>query len=533
MVKKRLKMVAQLGYAYIGTRDASGEGWFSRTVSEVETLANALLSTTHNDMFGDVPEDPSELKIYEVARAMEMSSTFQARAKKFVKPHELPMTGELSVTIAELYHYEEALRCKAVPNPHSLNALAAEDEPRPAQHAPSLPKIAMETIDTLLAFPKKMSEVLTPRESGIVFSLMEKAGLKQDLYAFGYQGPQQTAPIVVKLEFTGEVANDAIQRVMRMVTYAATHNRTAFRSIVNNMSKLFAVQTATQKAVANANAFIQSSSNFWRMMRDGDESCSILDTLAVDDVFVTMLSHLGEAECYVALALTCTQFNKNEALRGALPVLTTSVMTGKGCAGTLEVADGVPIIRTDMLIGFKTSFGYNKPKLDGPDEWVNLVMEPFTGGFNKGHCVVRVVLIYDEPGCSLVYKSREPVLRMGTGTGDKLKGEFSFASWSHGIQTPVKILTTSRSVNPVPGAVYDGMVAHWEATLAEQHTLYARKRLDEAKAVRDRNKTQQCMRVKIIVERNGRTMEAISEPFSVVANLSKAQKKQAAKRQKT
>eukprot|EP00966_Prymnesium_polylepis_P008143 187650-Prymnesium_polylepis.2 len=98
---------------------------------------------------------------------------------------------------------------------------------------------------------------------------------------------------------------------------------------------------------------------------------------------------------------------------------------------------------------------------------------------------------------------------------------------------PVRILTTSRSVNPVARATYDAIVSRWEGLVAEKNTIYARKRLEEAKVVRDRNRTQQCMRVQIIAERNGHTLRAISEPFVVVANLTKAKKKQTAKRQKT
>ena len=77
------------------------------------------------------------------------------------------------------------------------------------------------------------------------------------------------------------------------------------------------------------------------------------------------------------------------------------------------------------------------------------------------------------------------------------------------------------------------MVSPWEGIVSTQRTAYARKRLEEVTVVRDRNKTQQCMRVRIVLERNGCTLQAISDPFVVVANLSKARNRTDAKRQKT
>jgi hypothetical protein len=42
----------------------------------------------------------------------------------------------------------------------------------------------------------------------------------------------------------------------------------------------------------------------------------------------------------------------------------------------------------------------------------------------------------------------------------------------------------------------------------------------------ERNKNQQCMRVRVTIEYKGQTMQAVSDPFVVVANLTKAKCKQ-------
>ena len=263
-----------------------------------------------------------------------------------------------------------------------------------------------------------------------------------------------------------------------------------------------------------------------------EEECGgLLKTFAADDMIIALLSHLVCVESYVAMALTCTQFSKSGVLRGALPMLRTTVMTGLGCPGTLcrdEATGDVAMIRTGSLVGFKTSFGFYRPKLDGPDEWVALSLKRFTGKGTYSDGSVRVELIYDEPGCSLVHNSREPVLRMGRSNGDKLTGTFS----TEDLHTPVKILTTSHAVNPVALATYDDMVSHWEAITSQQHTAYAHKRLEEVKATRDRNRLKQCLRIQITVKRDDYAIRATSDPFVVVSNFTRAKQKRS-KRQKT
>jgi hypothetical protein len=55
--------------------------------------------------------------------------------------------------------------------------------------------------------------------------------------------------------------------------------------------------------------------------------------------------------------------------------------------------------------------------------------------------------------------------------------------------------------------------------------------LEKARAEYDRNKKQQCMRVRIILEHDGQRMTAISEPFMSVANLTKEKRKESVKRE--
>lgn len=523
IVKKRLEMFREVGYAYVGDRDGAGDGgWFCRIVPAVELAAIA-------EMSAEVDAENTRLRSYEVSRAKDICSTLQRRAEKFAKPHER-CRGECKMHLTaqpyyELYHYEEALRCKV------RTGHVAEDAPRPPQHAPSLPKIDQDTLDTLLEFPYQMNGITTPCESDIDSALVERAGLTHGLYQFNYPGYEAPSVITTKSEFTNEVANDAITRVMKVMVYMVANSRSARKAIVYAMSKLIKLQLTTTRAIAVANSFIQSSDAFWRTVREGQPWCGLLETLAAEDVLVGVLSHLYDAECYIALATTCKQFSKNCVLRWALPRLRTNVMTGPMFPGTIEPVDGVSTIRTNMLVGFNTEFGFYKPRLDGTDQWISLNMEKFTGGCAPGGGSVRVLLVYDEPQCPAVCKKCEPVLRMGTSIGNKQTGTFEIDNDK--MHTPVKILTTSRSVNPIPKAVYDDMVALRQQALASSPTSYARKRLAEAVAARDRNKDQQCMRVRIVVERNGHTIQTISDPFVVVGNLTKARKKHNAKRQKT
>jgi hypothetical protein len=109
--------------------------------------------------------------------------------------------------------------------------------------------------------------------------------------------------------------------------------------------------------------------------------------------------------------------------------------------------------------------------------------------------------------------------------GDKVTGEFTIDN----LYTPIKVLTTSSSVNPVRKTVYTDAIAHWEAVVAERPTNYARKRLQCAKDALERNTKQQCLRVRTIIEKAGRTMTAISDPFASVANLTKEKTKERVK----
>ena len=523
MVKKRLKMLAEVGYSYVGTRDERGGGWFVRTVSDQEMLSNALSSTAYVFLgtFGDFPEDPAELKKYELARGKGLRATLWNRSKRFLKFHEIVGESELSLSTSELYHYEEAVRCKSVKNASSVDLLAMEDEPRAPKHAPSLPKIDPVVIETLLSYSATMKEIKTPREKSIPYNMMERAGLQVDDY-FGYTGPQRQHSIVSRDTFTSDVAHEAIKCVMNIISYAVKSNRHALRSIVTNITKVVNLQRDTRDAITAANAFIQSSSAFWKTMREGEECSAMLETVAVDDVLVVVLSHLVDTGVYMALSRTCTALNRSEALRGALPRLQTKIMTGDGCPGTINSVDGVPKVRKDMLVTFNTTFGFYKPQLDGADEWVAINVNR-CGGDAPGHSSVRVELVYDSPGFPAV-RSREAVLRMGK-AGDKVTGEFTIAN----LDTPIKVLTTSSSVNPIPKTVYTDAIAHWEAVVAQQPTIYARKRLQGAKDVLERNRKQQCMRVRIIIEKAGNTMTAISEPFVSVANLTKEKTKERVK----
>jgi S-adenosylmethionine hydrolase len=100
------------------------------------------------------------------------------------------------------------------------------------------------------------------------------------------------------------------------------------------------------------------------------------------------------------------------------------------------------------------------------------------------------------------------------------------------MHTPIKILTTSSSVNPIQKSVYTDAVSHWEAVLAQEGTMYARKRLEKVRAEYERNQKQQCVRVRIVLEHNGQVMTAISDPFMSVANLTKEKQKEAVKKEK-
>jgi hypothetical protein len=535
MVRDRLRNIAELGYAYVGTRDGNGDGWFMRTVSEMETLANALMGEADiaSDMFGEVPNDPVELKRYEVSRATEMRTTFVQRSKKFLTPHELSTEGELSLATSELYHYEEALRCKVVDNANSTDILSREDEPRVPQHAPSLPKINSLSLEVLLSYPQKMNLLLTPRETHIPFDIMERVGLQQDRYDFGYSGVQLQSALVAKPEFNSEVAHEAMKRVMGVISYAVTNHRTSLQPIALGISRLLRLQTSMQKAMATANTFIQESSAFWKRMREDDDCSNMLETVAVDDVLVVVLSHIEDPDTYMTLVRTCTALNKSEALRGALPRLKTSIMTGGGHPGTIQSVDGIPKVRKDMLVSFHTTFGFYKPQVDACDQWVPMCLRKFAGA-NK-ETSVTVVLVYDAPGVPAI-RSREAVLRMGMSSGNKATGKFTIDN----MHTPIKILTTSSSVNPIQKSVYTDAVSHWEAVVSRECTMYARKRLEKARVECARNKKQQCVRVRIVLEHNGQVMTAISEPFMSVANLTKEKQKEkkaaaadGAKRQRT
>lgn len=526
VVRQRLQSFAEVGYAYVGEREGCGDGWFMRTVSEMETLANALMGEAdlESNMFGDVPNDPLELKQYEVLRAREMRATLAQRAKKFLKAHELTMGGELHLLTAELYHHEEAVRCKVVNNANNTDVLAHEDDPRVPQHAPSLPTINPLSLETLLGYPEKMKALLTPRESNIPFSIMEKAGVEQDRYNFGYTGVHLQGSLVSKPAFDADVANEAMKRVMNIISYAVTNHRTSLQPIAAAITRLVQVQNGMQKAMAKANAFIRQSHAFWRQMREGDECSKMLETVAMDDVLVVVLAHLKDPDSYMTLVRTCTALNKSEALRAALPRLKTGIMIGEGHPGTMQSVDGVPKVRKDMLVMFHTTFGFYKPQIDGSEEWVSLCLRKFAGA--NMETSVMVELVYDTTGFPVI-RSREAVLRMGMGSGNKATGRFTI---DH-MNTPVKILTTSGSVNPVPKTVYSDAVAHWEAVVAQQGTMFARKCLEKARAEYDRNKKQQCMRVRIILEHDGQRMTAISEPFMSVANLTKEKRKESVKRE--
>jgi hypothetical protein len=366
-----------------------------------------------------------------------------------------------------------------------------------------------------------MEEIMTPREKGIGYHNMERAGLQIDDY-FGYMGLKRKTPIVPKDTFTSEVAHEAIKCVMDIISYAIKSNRNALRLIVKNIRKVVNLQRDTRHAIAAANAFIQSSSAFWKTMREGGEFSAMLEAVAVDDVLVVVLSHLQDTDIYIALSRTCTALNRSEALRGALPRLNTKIMTGEGWPGTLNSVDGVPKIRKDMLVTFNTKFGFYMPQLDRADVWV--AMNPNRcGGDAPGRSSLRVELVYDSPGFPAV-RSREAVLRMGK-EGDKVTGEFTIDN----LYTPIKVLTTSSSVNPVRKTVYTDAIAHWEAVVAERPTNYARKRLQCAKDALERNTKQQCLRVRTIIEKAGRTMTAISDPFASVANLTKEKTKERVK----
>ena len=193
---------------------------------------------------------------------------------------------------------------------------------------------------------------------------MEKAGLQKDNYCLTYRGPTTTA-IVTKPCFTEEVANDAIMRVMKIVSHAAEKNTIALKLIVAAMSKLVKLQTVTQKAVSAATKFIRESSAFWCMMRAQDTTCAFTDTLAVDDVLICVLSHLKDAECYRAVALSCAQFC-NSDVSSFTSSAGTSVMTGPGCPGTTASSSGVPIIRKDVMVGFVLRMDSTNPTLTAP-----------------------------------------------------------------------------------------------------------------------------------------------------------------------
>jgi hypothetical protein len=163
--------------------------------------------------------------------------------------------------------------------------------------------------------------------------------------------------------------------------------------------------------------------------------------------------------------------------------------------------------------------------MDACDEWVPICLRKFAGANKETR--VTVVLVYDAPGFPAVW-SREAVLRMGMSSGNKATGKFTIDN----MHTPIKILTTSSSVNPIQKSVYTDAVSHWEAVLAQEGTVYARKRLEKVRAEYERNQKQQCVRVRIVLEHNGQVMTAISDPFMSVANLTKEKQKEAVKKEK-
>ena len=525
--KQRMKMITDImGYVYIGSREGKGGEWFCRKVSEIEILTLVLGGDTGT--LSEFPYDAEGLKLYEVCRAEEMRKTFKTRADKFAYTEDVPcpdgrMPGELS----ELYHHEEALRSRVVPKPNSVEVLAAEDNPRLDEHSSSLPMIHLNTIETLLNYPRRIAEMVTPRECGIDFAILKSAGLITDRYGLGGNGPRVFPPPAMGTAscFTEELANDAMSRVLAMLSFAFTHNKNALRMMVLTMMKLGSLQNTTRKAVATANNFIRSSLLYWRGHdnRRFGQSNKFIDTLGVEDVLVSILSELADAKSYIALACSCRHLHKRDTLRAALPTLRTEIMIGPGFPGTIPGSlDGPPTIRTDTLVQFDTAFGYYCPNVDGPDDWHPMNFRHFfgTGGAAESDSI-RVTLVYDEPGHSVVHNVRQPVIRMGSNSGNKIKGSFSIDN----MRTPVKILTTSLSVNPVPRTTYDDSVHHWEDAVAKHPTAHNRNRLQEHKVMRDRNKRLQCMRVRILVQLQDRKMEAISGPFKVVCNLTKAKKK--------
>jgi hypothetical protein len=466
MVKKRRKMLQELGYVHVGARGTFGNGWLMREMSEAECVRDKVV----------VEKKTSEaLKHYESKRAWGMYVDFKSRGAALMIP------GEVDLCKDDLYHYEEALRCRRVAVVESTSE-ASKVGRSEHRHLCSLPMIEERVVDTLTSFNVKMNLVTTPRENCIAWSMRERAGLAKDRYNFGPYMPPLLSEIVVKSEcITDEVANDAMTRVMSIVRYAGETNADALRSLVFALRRVASLQKSTEAAMRIADEFVKASSEFWLIERSKSDSCRFLDTLEMDDVLISVLFHVNDARSYAAMSRSCVNLHKREALRLALPKLHTTVMTGGGSEfrGTAHppVDCGVPLVRSGTLVGFNTSFGFYRPNVDGPEEWVSLGMRRFSEErSSSGLGTVRVVLVYDDVDFEIIQDKREPVIRMGVSSGDKLTGLF----FLDGMNTPVKIFKTSHSLNPVPKKTYDDAVRYWKHVLKSNNSTFARRRLEEA-----------------------------------------------------
>ena len=526
MVQKRLEAMQEVGYEYIGERpDKDGKHWFRRTIGEMETLANALMDSADWNEFGDVPEASRDVLKYESFRARGLSAEFSERAKKFLHSSEQP--GLIERETADYYHLEEAIGCKV-----GVDRTLAEDAVRSPQHAPSLPKMEVDTLEKLKACAQRTASLLTPRALTIDRGILRANDMMTENYILGHVGP--TLPDLPQggyPELTLDVVQKAMGRVLKIIEWTAhaPQQAAAFRRVATALCNLLALQNEMHMNYAKATTFIARSAAFWKEMRSEDTESALVAVAGVGDVMTVILSHIDDARWNAALSCTCKDFAREEVLQNSLPRLLSKVRVGRGFPGTMPRQDEPPLVSQDMTILFHTTFGFYQPffMLDVPDQWITLDVQEYMG-IQRGAGQARVQLVYDEPDHTVVFRSSEPVLRMAGRSADIVSGFYTMRR----METPVRVLVTSYSVRANFKDKYERNVKYWTEKAQSQSTQFNEAKLKEAIAMRNRNAKQQCLRLRTTLEYDGKRLTVVSDPFVVVANLTKAQQRIDAKKRK-